>query len=137
VSTDGEEPILHQLRAASRRAVAEQQELLARQENQDRSDAQRILAALPAIAMSAAEGGRYEVSLMEVSYEGKPHWLSGNGFTVFPEQLVGPSRFVFEQCTQQGFDPQLRCYWQRVRKRVSRIVCQLVIHWGDGADSTP
>lgn len=136
-SSEGGNNLLQQLRAASLRAVAEQRELQQRQEIQDRADADRILAALPAIAMSAAEGGRFEVSLMEVSYEGKPHWVSGNGFTVFPHQLVGPSRFVYEQCLDQGFQPQLRCYWQRVRKRVSRIVCQLVIQWGEGADSMP
>lgn len=125
------DPLLQQLRAVAQQAAEHERQEAERQQHEARRDAERILEALPAIAMAAAAGGRFEVSLMEVRYDGSPQWVLGQGFTVTPDQLSGASRFVYDACLERGFSPQLRCYWQRVRRRVSRIVCQLVIRWDE------
>ncbi len=128
-SADEPDPLLVALRQTASTAIAELQARLEREEEAVRQDADRILEALPAIAHAAAEGGRFEVSLMEVAYDGRPHWVHGHGFVVYPAQLAGASRLVYEDVARRGFRPELRCFWQRVRRRVSRIVCQLVVHW--------
>ncbi len=127
------DPLVEKLRSVAEQAAAQERQEAERQEHEARLDAERILDALPAIAMAAASGGRFEVSLMEVRYTGAPQWVLGQGFTVTPGQLTGASVYVYEACVARGFSPQLRCYWQRVRRRVSRIVCQLVIRWDEPA----